>query len=520
MMAHVTDRQQQTSVANPQQFDTEGNFFTFARMRALVTRYQRVWVAAVGLSSLLAVVWVAIMQLTQPSSRVSSLPFRLTFEGAKEGRYPGGLPFSTTDLINPEVLRLVYDRNELQQYVDVDRFMSSMYVRATSPQVEILNAEYRAKLAEPRLSPVDREKMEEEYLQRLAALVLQNELVMVSPSTASRLPTILVDKVLNDTMAEWARQAVEVRGVALYDIGVATEVASDVNQIASRPFIQQVDLLRAKLQRLSTNLLMLIDLPGGNVFREAPGKLSLRQRRALVEEFLTYRLEPLYRLVRTPKLDIDSTASLRYLESRRAQAQDQADLSRAHVQASKTAIETYMTGDSAPRRPSGTTATPAQGGTGSIAAQLDGDVLQTLLSMGRQSEDLEFRQEKVRSYELRLVQQASADAELDFYNRALEHLRAPAPVLSSAAFEEVEETLADAKTLLLESATEVETAFRMLSELNLNPRGALYAIAGPFQSTTVTPVSLRTRVMVALLALLAFNALVVVGILAHASVRS
>src|SRR5213596_1011419 len=55
--------------------------------------------------------------LSAPVERVTAQPFRLDFDGAASGRFPNGLRFSPSDIVNPTLLVQTYQRNDLSRYV-------------------------------------------------------------------------------------------------------------------------------------------------------------------------------------------------------------------------------------------------------------------------------------------------------------------------------------------------------------------------------------------------------------------
>src|SRR5512142_1495989 len=51
-----------------------------------------------------------------PAQRITSLRFRLDFDGASDGRYPNGLKFATSDITSMPVLLKVYESNHLDRF--------------------------------------------------------------------------------------------------------------------------------------------------------------------------------------------------------------------------------------------------------------------------------------------------------------------------------------------------------------------------------------------------------------------
>ncbi|PYQ27913.1 MAG: hypothetical protein DMF57_18000, partial [Acidobacteria bacterium] len=81
--------------------------------------------AAVALFVAAALILVYVLS---PSQRTTTLPFRLNFEGAAEGKFSNGLRFSPTDIISPPILLKVFAANELGRFTTFKDFSQSVFV--------------------------------------------------------------------------------------------------------------------------------------------------------------------------------------------------------------------------------------------------------------------------------------------------------------------------------------------------------------------------------------------------------
>src|SRR5688572_14681334 len=77
--------------------------------------------AGVIIISLLAIMigyllLAVLSYLMAPAIRVTTLPFRLDFEGATRGTYPNGRKFSSADILSTPILLAVYKKNGVQPY--------------------------------------------------------------------------------------------------------------------------------------------------------------------------------------------------------------------------------------------------------------------------------------------------------------------------------------------------------------------------------------------------------------------
>ena len=133
-------------------------------------RYRQVISLAVaGVMGIFVVVMLAAYA-SQAVERLGTLEFRLLFEGASQGQYPNGIPFSSAEITSTPVLTEVFETNEFERYGSYDDFDNSIFVLQSNPEFELLSYEYQAKLAASGLSPVDRAGIEEEFQTRRDSL--------------------------------------------------------------------------------------------------------------------------------------------------------------------------------------------------------------------------------------------------------------------------------------------------------------------------------------------------------------
>src|SRR6266851_5651403 len=103
------------------------------------------------------------MSLFGPAERITTQIFRLDFAGAGQGEYPNKTKFNIADIINGPTLNRVWRDDHLGDYISFGNFSRSVFVLESNKQYDQLAAEYQAKLADPKLSPVDRERLQKEY---------------------------------------------------------------------------------------------------------------------------------------------------------------------------------------------------------------------------------------------------------------------------------------------------------------------------------------------------------------------
>ena len=155
--------------------------------------------------------------LRAPGEQTGTLGFRLLFSGASQGRYPNGTAFSSAEITASPVLSEVFDINDLDRFVSFEDFRDSLFILQSNPELSFLVSEYQAILDNPRLRPADRPGFEEEFRTRREGLTdhARFTLNLRQNTRTAAMPPSTVSKVLDDTLATWARQAEELRGASV-----------------------------------------------------------------------------------------------------------------------------------------------------------------------------------------------------------------------------------------------------------------------------------------------------------------
>jgi hypothetical protein len=195
-----------------------GDVVTLAPLHAFLARYRLILLPGLGAIFLLGVVLVGVVWWQSPVTRVTSLQLFLGFPGSQDGQYPNGLPFSPEELLDPAVLRTIYDRQQLGPGIDFPAFQAALSVSQSTEDLQKILRDYQPRLADSKLSGPDRQALEEEYRSRLrsAASTLFTLSWYEDAGTASPVPAEVKAKVLADLAAVWAGLAVQNKQVLLF----------------------------------------------------------------------------------------------------------------------------------------------------------------------------------------------------------------------------------------------------------------------------------------------------------------
>src|SRR6266550_5370973 len=174
--------------------------------------------ACIALAYLIAAV---ALYLISPAHQITSQPFRLDFEGAGKGEYPNKTKFNIADIISGPILARVWQDNRLADYMPFGDFSRVVYVLEANPQYEQLAGEYQARLADPKLSPIDRERIQREFELKSDSIAKNEYSVNLDRRSGIRsIPEPLARKVLLDILNDWADFAVNQQHVIAYQVSV------------------------------------------------------------------------------------------------------------------------------------------------------------------------------------------------------------------------------------------------------------------------------------------------------------
>jgi hypothetical protein len=468
-----------------------------------------------------------MMFLRQPAERHASLEFRLIFEGADRGEYPNRMRFSRSEIISEPVLTEVYESNDLERYLGFEQFKNALFILESSQDLELLSQEYQGKLADIKLTPVDRSRLEEEFRQKSEALrVSQYSLNFMTSTARGNIPPPLMNKILNDVLSHWAEYAAIRKGVLHYQVSVLTPNVLSKEFEEAEDYIVRTDILRGKIARILGNLDELVKLPGATVVRVGESRISLPEIRANLEDVARYRLEPLVALVRTSGVSRDPAIVARYLENRLLQIRLEREEAAGTVATLQESLRAYMTerGPAAASRAGGSDGAAGSPsplpGAGTVIPQFGESFLDRLVTMSSQNNDLEYRQNLTDRVITAGQQRVILDREASYYESLMDTVRRSSSSAggrtSGAELEKAVQTRFNEIHAAVDLAlTQSDAVYQQISAQNLNPRTNLYTMTRPFTVTTVRARSLRLLAVYGIVAICLAMVLLPLGCLVH-----
>jgi hypothetical protein len=464
--------------------------------------------AMLGIAALL-ILLVAVAYLLMPTQHVTTLDFRLTFRGAERGQYPNGTPFSSSEIISPTVLNAVFKAGEYERFMSYEQFKSSLYVVESNDELEALTRTYRARLADPKLSAVDRDRIEQEFQQKKASLSkAEYAISMAAKERVKRVPQSVRAKILNDILATWAEQTVDDKGVSLYDISI---LSSGIFNDAGSPaydYLVGLDVVRGKIAKVVDNVEQLTTLPGAKVLRTEKTNRSLGELGSRLADLNAYRLRPLVGMIASDGLAKNPGSSLEFLRSQLSFKRLEVQEAQARVASVRDSLERYLQ-----ERQQGTEQTAPSGGEqqgGSTMTLLDKGFLDRILELSNEGNDLAYRQRLVDEYRKASMEVVPLESEVRYYEMLLQSFTA-----GTRAANESERALIESETKAItaeavQATNEVNEIYERLSK-DLNPSTMLYSTTGPITTSNQRAASGLSLLIAALVMLMLAFPVVVLG---------
>ncbi|MDQ6799754.1 MAG: hypothetical protein M3041_02850, partial [Acidobacteriota bacterium] len=353
---------------------------------------------------MLAYLIIAILLfLFSPSARVTAQPFRLDFEGAGKGEYPNKTKFNIADIVNGPILTRVWNDNRLGTYLTAGDFSRSVFVLESNRQFDQLAAEYQTRLADPKLSPVDRERLQKEFELKAQSIVKNEYAVYMNREQVGRaIPEPLARKVVLDVLNDWADFAVNEQHVIAYQVSVLSPEILKPSPLEEKDAVASIEILRSKANRVSSNLVKMQRLPGAMLARTATDHLSLEEIRIRIDEILRFRLEPLLvTAVHSPSLVSDRAATLHFLESQLAYDQRQFEAAQYLADSVRESIAVYeqpAVTEPAPLKTAANKPAEQAKANEAVMPQLSDTFLDRLVTLTGRAADAQYRQNVIDEY--------------------------------------------------------------------------------------------------------------------------
>jgi len=482
--------------------------------------YRRVIGLVVAGVATFYVAGVLLVFLIAPADRVGSVQFRLLFEGAEKGTYPNGTLFSPSEIVAGPVLTEVFRANDLQRFVAYEDFKDSMFILQSNLDLELLGYEYRALLADTKLNPVDRTRIEEEFRRKREALV--DPVFTLSMKRRERLTTLprdLTNKVLLDVLTTWAKQADERKGATKYDADVLSPGILQPSTLDREDYLVAIDILRAKTSRVLATIDEIAKLPGAKMIRVGEERLTLAEVRAGLEDVIRFKLEPLLGLIRSEGISKNARALLIYANNQLFQLRQEQQEAAARVEALQASVREFSTrGPMSAGDTRGAVAGSSGGPAGTaVMPQLDQSFLDRIMDLSTAKDDSVYRRKLTDRVITESERMATRAREAAYYEDLSRELRASSSraVGSPEVIALIKTRSGEAYDEIVKGIERTAAIYKEISTLNLNPSTTLFTVTDPFSEHTRRSLTARAVVLYFLLFLLLTLILTPIGCLIH-----
>ena len=447
--------------------------------------YRRIILGVLGLAALLVVVAGLAAWTRYPMENTASLEFHVDFDGAGNGTYPNGARFSAEDFLSEPVIRRVFDENGLERYATYERFRTSLVVTSVNPDLDVLEREYRGRLSDSKLQPLDRIRLEREFRDKAAALRTSTfKLTMVRNERLRKMDRGLIEKVLRDILVAWADDAAKIRGALRYDLPIYSPAMLQKEFLETEDYLISADLLRRKVNRVTSSIDQLMKVPGIQVFRLPGSGASLPEVRLRIEDIGTFRIAPALSLIRATGLSRNPAATMRYIEDRLFEATRAQKLAQDQEGKVRGGLEAYVSTEKS------MTSRPGAGGEGSsgggrdlsagmVIPQLGESFLDRLMDLAGSKGDAGFRRDLTERMIGSGLTQAELASEASYYREletAFKNFRksGEGDAGRAAILKEIQARFTAIIAEMERSLKEIQQLYEMISARNLQPASTLF----------------------------------------------
>jgi len=484
----------------------------------VIRRYSPVILLSLAACALAYAIIAVAIYLAMPAEKITQQPFRLDFKGAEKGEYPNKTKFNIADIISAPVLTRVWRDDRLSDYVPFGDFSRSVFVLESNPQYEQLAAEYQSRLADPKLSPVDRERLQKDFESKAESIAKNEYTINLDRTSSTRsIPEPLARKVLLDTLNAWADFAVNQQHVIAYEVSVLSPEILTPSTIEQNDLIAAIEVLSAKTNRLIINVQRIEKLPGATLARTPEDHVSLEEVRIRLDEIVRFQLDPLVAAVlNSPELPINRATTIQFLESQLAYDQRQLEAAQRLADSIRDAIAIYEQQPSTePAATNVAPKTPDQSkGNEAVMPQLTDTFLDRLVMMTGRAADAQYRQRVVEEYREASAKTIPLKQAVAYDTAVLDELRKPgrgsANLNPATARTQIEQTRSELARL----TNKMNELFQIVSR-NMTPSTQLFAVSGAASTRTVRSVTARGLALYGLLVLLIAFPLIVIFCLLH-----
>ncbi len=306
-----------------------------------LSRHRLTLVRSLAATAVAYTLIAAAFTFLAPAQKITTLPFRLEFQGSEVLKYPNGVRFSHVEIATTPILRRAFEKCRLARYSTLEEFSRSVFVIESNPEYETYAAEYQARLIDPRLSPLERDRIHKEWTAKSAALSKSAFTINYLTLPESKIPEKELTAALNAVLQEWASFAINEQHVLDYRLEVLSPAILDRTLDTREPLIA-LSILRSRINRVMLNIDSLTTVPGAVAIRtKKSDRTSLQEIRVRLEEIVRFKIDPLMSALSANGGIDDRLATITFLETQLAHDQSSLKIADRSAQSIRDALALY-----------------------------------------------------------------------------------------------------------------------------------------------------------------------------------
>jgi hypothetical protein len=462
-----------------------GESISLAHLAHTLRRYRAIMLLALAIIMVGYAVVATAAYLLAPAQRITALPFRLDFEGATKGEYPNKIKFSPAEITATPVLLRVFQDDALGRFLDREEFERSVFVLESNREYERLVAEYQAKLADPRLTPVDRSNIEREFDVKRGSLNKSGySLNYAESAKRSKIPPVTLEKVLSDVLATWARQAAVEKRVLDYRNTPLSLNTLKSAAVVNDDYVISLVILRSRINDLVANIEQLSKIPGVELVRTSSTHASLEEVGLEIRDTTRFRIDPLVARARSGGLARNWADTLRILTSQLDYDTRALEAAQQRENALKEALDIYQQEHriGEPNQSASATKASASRPSGeTVMPQISESFLDRVVDLANQTGDRQYRQDLVDQIKKAALETVPLQTEVRNDQQLVNDFKSAPPRVAAASKDEVE-AIRNAWIQVYgdigRSIGEINEIYTIASR-QLNPSTELYSKTGP-----------------------------------------
>jgi hypothetical protein len=401
----------------------------------------------------------------------------------------------------------------------------SIFVLESNTAHDTLSLEYQSRMSDPKLMPIDRDRLQREYESKLASLSKdQYSLNYLRPSRLKNVPESVARKVLHDILSEWAEFVSNEQHVLEYRVALLSPSAVAATRLdAQTDPIVATQVLRAHVMRVQGNIQSMRRIPAADLIHTKKDDLTLLDIATRLEDIMRFRLDPLVQNIAGSGLLTNRAATIRFLETQLAYDQRYLESQQQKAEAARSSLALYMSSrgeavQNAVAQARATATTPVvPNNTTTVMPQLTESFLEQLVQMTTNTAEITYRRSLSEEYrhaalDIIPVQQGVA------YDQAVLDIVRNTGGSSSITREAVDRQLIDTREEIRQIVVQLHEIHAAVSR-NMNPSTELLSLIGVPATRLERSVGVKMLALYGILTAFIALPIIVVLCLLHNRVR-